>query len=164
MNPEINPRPAVLRSAQAFVKAREGPSPPSKMNKLAGSQAGKSTRFAFCATTPSKNQLDLSALAIRPTPTKGLAAKMKLALSAALAVATFTGPSHAQDAIDQEQADAFNVRTLPPGDKAYACFVRRYDADHLARHPKRKVGMMRLLVSAEAPKARRFSAIHSGLV
>jgi hypothetical protein len=36
-----------------------------------------------------------------------------------------------------------------PGSKAYACFVRRYDADHLARHPKQKVAAMKLLVSAE---------------
>jgi hypothetical protein len=65
-----------------------------------------------------------------------------------------------RDAIDQEQADAFNVRMFakPPGDKAYARFVRRYDADHLARHPKRMVGTMKLLVRAKVPKARRFSA------
>ena len=36
-----------------------------------------------------------------------------------------------------------------PGNKAYACFVRRYDAEHLARHPKQKVAAMKLLVSAE---------------
>jgi hypothetical protein len=65
------------------------------MNKLAGLQAGKRTRFAFCATAPSKNQLGLSALAIRPTPTKGLSAKMKLPQLAALAIATFAGSSHA---------------------------------------------------------------------
>ena len=28
----------------------------------------------------------------------------------------------------------------------YACFVRRYDADHLARHPYQKVTSMKLLV------------------
>lgn len=34
-------------------------------------------------------------------------------------------------------------------DKSYACFVRRYDAAHLARHNLQKVSDMLLLVSAE---------------
>jgi hypothetical protein len=33
--------------------------------------------------------------------------------------------------------------------KTYACFMRSYDASHLARHARQKVGMMRLLVAAE---------------
>ena len=33
--------------------------------------------------------------------------------------------------------------------KSYACFVRRYDAAHLARHPKQRVKRMILLVEAE---------------
>lgn len=33
---------------------------------------------------------------------------MRLPLSAALAIATFAGSSHAKNAIDQEQADAFD--------------------------------------------------------
>ncbi|ANV99903.1 hypothetical protein LMTR13_06665 [Bradyrhizobium icense] len=33
--------------------------------------------------------------------------------------------------------------------KTYACFVRRYDANHLAQHPKQKVSTMKLLVTAE---------------
>ena len=33
--------------------------------------------------------------------------------------------------------------------KTYACFVRSYDASHLARHPRQKVGEMKLLVAAE---------------
>src|SRR5262245_49127293 len=37
----------------------------------------------------------------------------------------------------------------PPSHKTYACFVRRYDANHLARHPKQKVSAMKLLVTAE---------------
>jgi intracellular sulfur oxidation DsrE/DsrF family protein len=36
-------------------------------------------------------------------------------------------------------------------DKSWACFVRRYDADHLARHPLQKVSAMKLLVSVEYP-------------
>ena len=33
--------------------------------------------------------------------------------------------------------------------KSYACFARRYDAAHLAKHPKQTVKYMTLLVSAE---------------
>ena len=54
--------------------------------------------------------------------------------------------------IDPVQATAFDARMFkqPLGDKtAYACFVRRYDAEHLAQHPKQKVASMKLLVSAE---------------
>jgi hypothetical protein len=36
-----------------------------------------------------------------------------------------------------------------PKPKAYACFVRAYDAGHLAAHPLQKVSVMKLLVSAE---------------
>jgi hypothetical protein len=37
----------------------------------------------------------------------------------------------------------------PIGDKAFACFVRRYDARHLAQHQKQKVSVLKLLVTAE---------------
>ena len=52
---------------------------------------------------------------------------------------------------DKARADAFTTRMFAgdPGKKAYACFVRHYDADHLARHPKQKVAAMKLLVEAE---------------
>lgn len=33
--------------------------------------------------------------------------------------------------------------------KGYACFVRRYDAAHLAQHPLQKVSAMKLLITAE---------------
>ena len=36
-----------------------------------------------------------------------------------------------------------------PKPKAYACFVRAYDAEQLAQHPLQKVSVMRLLISAE---------------
>ena len=60
----------------------------------------------------------------------------------------------AQDAIDQHRAGTFDIEmfTHPPGDKAYACFMRRYDAEHLAQHPKQKVTAMKLLVAAEIPE------------
>jgi len=79
-----------------------------------------------------------------------------LAAAAVLAVST-AGISlgHAgEDGIDKAKAAAFDVRmfTKPPGNKAYACFARRYDPDHLARHPRQKVSAMRLLVTAEIPQ------------
>jgi len=36
-----------------------------------------------------------------------------------------------------------------PQPKGYACFVRRYDAAHMAQHPKQKVTVMKLLITAE---------------
>ncbi|MCA1470510.1 hypothetical protein I6F09_21705 [Bradyrhizobium sp. IC3195] len=88
---------------------------------------------------------------------------MKLALVLPLvlplALAALTGAARADDGDDireasKAEAETFNTRMYakPPGDKAYACFVRRYDADHLARHPKQKVAAMKLLISAEFDK------------
>ncbi|WP_448030070.1 hypothetical protein [Bradyrhizobium liaoningense] len=81
---------------------------------------------------------------------------MKLSLIAALAFAALTGVAHADEAdkvreTTKAEADAFNARLYAgmPGSKSYACFVRRYDAEHLARHPKQKVASMKLLISAE---------------
>jgi len=81
----------------------------------------------------------------------------RLWIVAAIAVASITeikvGRAQ-EDGIDKAKADAFDVRmfTKPPGNKAYACFVRRYDPDHLVRHPRQKVSAMKLLVSAEIPE------------
>lgn len=73
--------------------------------------------------------------------------------------AALVGAAHAEEADDireagKAEAETFNARMYagPPGNKAYACFVRRYDAEHLARHPKQKVASMKLLVSAEYDK------------
>ena len=92
-----------------------------------------------------------------------MAAKLKenrwnvtLATAAALAIsaAGITLGHAEEEAIDKAKAAAFDVRmfTKPPGMKAYACFVRRYDPDHLARHPLQKVSAMKLLVAAEVPQ------------
>lgn len=85
---------------------------------------------------------------------------MKLALilplALPLAAAAFIGAAQAEDGDDireasKAEAETFNARIYarPPGDRAYACFVRRYDAEHLARHPKQRVAAMKLLISAE---------------
>ena len=73
---------------------------------------------------------------------------------AAIIVAVSAGAGHARDdGIAKTSADAFDARMFagPPGNKAYACFVRRYDAGHLAQHPRQKVSAIKLLVSAEIP-------------
>jgi hypothetical protein len=81
---------------------------------------------------------------------------MRAPLSLTLALLTVlagTSSSPAQEAVDKAQVAAYDIRMFagPPGKRAYACFVRRYDAEHLARHPKQKVSEMKLLVSAEVP-------------
>lgn len=75
------------------------------------------------------------------------------ALVAAAIVAASAGTGHTEDGIDKARADAFDARVFAgaPGKKAYACFVRIYDSGHLARHPKQKIGTMKLLVTAEIP-------------
>lgn len=81
---------------------------------------------------------------------------MKLAVLPVLVLMAFAGLARAEEANDVRDADAaetasFNARMYagPPGKTAYACFVRRYNAEHLARHPRQKVAAMKLLVSAE---------------
>jgi hypothetical protein len=78
-----------------------------------------------------------------------------IAMSAAAAiVAVSAAASHAEEeGIDKAKADAFDLRIFakPAGKKSYACFVRRYDADHLARHPRQKVSAMKLLMTVEIP-------------
>jgi len=69
------------------------------------------------------------------------------------AVASVVGANacHAQEGFDKARATAFDARMFggPLSQKTYACFVRRYDAGHLAQHPKQKVSAMKLLVTAE---------------
>ena len=84
---------------------------------------------------------------------------MKLPILAVLTLAALTSLARAEEGDDLREAskaegETFNARMYAgaPGNKAYACFVRRYDADHLARHPKQKVASMKLLISAEVDK------------
>ena len=53
--------------------------------------------------------------------------------------------------VSKAKAAAFDSRMFggQPLANAHACFVRRYDADHLAQHPKQKISAMKLLVEAE---------------
>ena len=70
---------------------------------------------------------------------------------AAIASVVGANTCHAQEGVDKAKATAFDARMFgrPLGQKTYACFVRRYDASHLAQHPKQKVSAMKLLVTAE---------------
>jgi hypothetical protein len=70
---------------------------------------------------------------------------------AAVASVIGAGVCHAQEGVDKAKATAFDRRMFggPLSQKTYACFVRRYDASHLAQHPKQKVSAMKLLVTAE---------------
>jgi hypothetical protein len=82
--------------------------------------------------------------------------RMTLAVAAIMAAGTLgatPGHSEEEEGIDKAQAHALDARMFagPLGKKAYACFVRRYDPDHLARHPLQKVRAMKFLVSAEVP-------------
>jgi len=81
---------------------------------------------------------------------------MKLSLFATVFLAALGGAAYGEEADDireasKAEAETFNARMYAGalGSKAYACFVRRYDAEHLARHPKQKVASMKLLISAE---------------
>jgi len=62
-------------------------------------------------------------------------------------LASAVGAARAKDDADDFAKRLFAVKSV--GQKTYACFVRTYDAAHLAHHRKQKVGEMKLLVAAE---------------
>ena len=80
---------------------------------------------------------------------------MKFPAAAIATVALFgvlsVGAARAED--DAKAKADFTKRLfageIVKGKKSYACFVRRYDAAHLIKHPQQKVAAMTLLVSAE---------------
>jgi hypothetical protein len=77
--------------------------------------------------------------------------KIRLSLFACLALVG-TGLAGAARADDVPDNGAFAQRLLAAKSfdkKTYACFVRRYDAKHLAQHPRQKVTAMRLLLAVE---------------
>jgi hypothetical protein len=90
---------------------------------------------------------------------KGRLRTLSLALIA-LAATLPTGSAAAGG--DENKDDVFFQRVfagpLDKQKKPYACFVRRYDAAHLARHPLQKVSQMKLLATAEMlPEAESFN-------
>jgi hypothetical protein len=86
---------------------------------------------------------------------RALSTMVLAAATLVAALGTMTFPGRAEfDALKEAKGEEFDKRLFgkPIGqDKAYACFVRRYDAEHLARYPLQKVGAMKLLVSVEYP-------------
>jgi hypothetical protein len=72
--------------------------------------------------------------------------------TAGLLAAAMTFGSHSARADDLQADSDFAKRFFADfagQPKAYACFVRRYDAAHMAEHPQQKVTVMRLLVTSE---------------
>jgi hypothetical protein len=78
-----------------------------------------------------------------------------LSIGTLVAVATLAALSAVSAATAEEdgKSEAFAKRMFARDagkqTKSYACFVRRYDAAHLARHRLQKVSAMKLLVTAE---------------
>jgi hypothetical protein len=70
-----------------------------------------------------------------------------IAAFAAMAVVS-ASMARADDGKDAFAKRIFAGKVAAKG-KSYACFARRYDKAHLARHPQQKVTAMTLLVSAE---------------
>jgi hypothetical protein len=74
-----------------------------------------------------------------------------LALTMAVLLPQAASALDINDKPDKAREAAFDKRVfggLIRG-KAAACFARRYDASHLAQHPKQKVSSMKLLVTTE---------------
>src|SRR3974390_968535 len=74
--------------------------------------------------------------------------KLPILLSACVAVlASATIGARAEDAGEAFAKRLFAAQSVDH--KTFACFVRRYDAKHLAQHPRQKVTAMKLLVTVE---------------
>jgi hypothetical protein len=71
-----------------------------------------------------------------------------VAVAAILAALAAGGSARAADDGEAYAKRLFAEHFAAEG-KSYACFVRRYDAAHLAGHPQQKVSAMTLLVTAE---------------
>lgn len=75
--------------------------------------------------------------------------KIIVLLSASVALAAATFVARAEEPVDTTAfaQRLFAVKAVDK--KTYACFVRRYDADHLKHHPLQKVGAMKILMTVE---------------
>jgi hypothetical protein len=76
------------------------------------------------------------------------APRLMLLMAAVLATASAANAALADDSPDIAYAKRMFAGSAPKA-KGYACFVRRYDAEHMAQHPKQKVTAMKLLLTAE---------------
>jgi hypothetical protein len=89
----------------------------------------------------------LRAISLRTGAAAVLPAGMAIAI-----VMTLGFGSHAARADEQAADAAFAKRFFAANagkPKAYACFVRRYDAAHMAEHPKQKVTVLKVLITSE---------------
>ncbi len=75
-------------------------------------------------------------------------AMMLIAGTLAAATSLAGNPAVADDGPDIAFAKRMFAGSAPKP-KGYACFVRRYDAAHMAQHPLQKVTVMKLLITAE---------------
>jgi len=79
---------------------------------------------------------------------------MKRGISMTIAIAlialwgTAGSPVRADDSPDVAFAKRMFVDNVSKP-KAYACFVRRYDTEHMKQHPLQKVTVMKLLITSE---------------
>ena len=86
----------------------------------------------------------------------GLVSRIPAVLAAAafaLCLATSVAAAQDEGEIKPAEKAEFDKRMFgkepDPKQHTYACFVRRYDTDHLARHPHQKVTSMKLLFTSE---------------
>lgn len=78
--------------------------------------------------------------------------RQRILLMAIAAAAIILGAGNPGARAAETSDDGYARRMFAGGvaaGKSYACFVRRYDARHLAQHPLQKVSVMKLLVTAE---------------
>jgi hypothetical protein len=81
----------------------------------------------------------------------GAAEILQAGAAFAIAIAMTAACSHAARAGEQPDTD-FAKRFFAGNigkPKAYACFVRRYDAAHMTAHPQQKVTVLKLLITSE---------------
>jgi hypothetical protein len=76
------------------------------------------------------------------------AAAMLAGLIAAASALAPTGAMADDQKLDADFAKRMFAGSVP-NPKAYACFARHYDAEHLTQHPLQKVSVMTLLISTE---------------
>jgi len=78
----------------------------------------------------------------------GMALAIAIAMGIVMAVASGTHAARAGEPADTDFAKRFFAGNVGKP-KAYACFVRRYDAAHMAAHPLQKVTVLKLLITSE---------------
>ena len=126
MNPEINPLQAVPCSAQAFVKTREEALPDVQNEQNCRIAGGRMNALRLlCDRCLEKSTRPFGVGHSSEADRQRLAAKMRLAPLAALAIATFAPPSQSEDSIDPSGRVRCPVFARPPATrpKCVSCAV-----------------------------------------